>query len=75
VAFEHFSWVKVHETERVRQIVTTNMGARSEFLKESKTDFNFDKIEYRVPIQGDFESCADILITSYWLHVELGKNV
>jgi hypothetical protein len=25
-------------------------------------------------IQGDFESCADILITSYWLHVELGKN-
>jgi hypothetical protein len=26
-------------------------------------------------IQGDFESCADILITSYWLHVELGKNV
>jgi hypothetical protein len=26
-------------------------------------------------IQGDFESCADILITSYWLYVELGKNV
>jgi hypothetical protein len=26
-------------------------------------------------IQGDIESCADILITSYWLHVELGKNV
>jgi hypothetical protein len=26
-------------------------------------------------VQGDFESCADILITSYWLHVELGKNV
>jgi hypothetical protein len=25
--------------------------------------------------QGDFESCADILITSYWLHVELGKNI
>jgi hypothetical protein len=24
-------------------------------------------------IQGVFESCADILITSYWLHVELGK--
>jgi hypothetical protein len=27
-----------------------------------------------VHIQGDFESCADILITSYWLHVELGKK-
>jgi hypothetical protein len=26
-------------------------------------------------IQGDFESCADILITSYWLHVDLGKNI
>jgi hypothetical protein len=26
-------------------------------------------------LQGDFESCADILITSYWLHVELEKNV
>jgi hypothetical protein len=24
---------------------------------------------------GDFESCADILITSYWLHVELVKNI
>jgi hypothetical protein len=24
---------------------------------------------------GDFESCADILITSHWLHVELGKNI
>jgi hypothetical protein len=26
-------------------------------------------------IQGDFESCADILITSCWFHVELGKNI
>jgi hypothetical protein len=26
-------------------------------------------------IQGVFESCAEILITSYWLHVELGKNI
>jgi hypothetical protein len=26
-------------------------------------------------MQGNFESCADILITSYWLHVELGKNI
>jgi hypothetical protein len=26
-------------------------------------------------IQGDFESCADILVTSYWLHVKLGKNI
>jgi hypothetical protein len=26
-------------------------------------------------VQGDFESCADILITSYWLDVELEKNV
>jgi hypothetical protein len=28
-----------------------------------------------LPLQGDFESCADILITTYWLYVELGKNI
>jgi hypothetical protein len=33
------------------------------------------KIINNYVIQGDFESCADILITSYWLHVELGKNI
>jgi hypothetical protein len=26
-------------------------------------------------IQGVFEMRAEILITSYWLHVELGKNI
>jgi hypothetical protein len=26
-------------------------------------------------IQGVFEMCAEILTTSYWLHVELGKNI
>jgi hypothetical protein len=26
-------------------------------------------------IQGVIESCIDILTTSYWLHVELGKNI
>jgi hypothetical protein len=30
---------------------------------------------YLPNIQGVFESCADILTTSYWLHVELGKNI
>jgi hypothetical protein len=24
-------------------------------------------------VQGDFESCADILIMSHWFHVEFGK--
>jgi hypothetical protein len=28
-----------------------------------------------INIQGDFESCADILIRSHWLRVELGKSV
>jgi hypothetical protein len=27
------------------------------------------------PIQGVFEMRAQILTTSYWLHVELGKNI
>jgi hypothetical protein len=31
--------------------------------------FGFGK-EY---IQGDFEGCAEILITSYWLHVDSEK--
>jgi hypothetical protein len=35
----------------------------------------FKSIDILECIQGDFESCADILITSYWLHVELGKNI
>jgi hypothetical protein len=26
-------------------------------------------------IQGVFEMRAKVLITSYWLHVELGKNI
>jgi hypothetical protein len=26
-------------------------------------------------IQDVFESCAEILTTSYWLHAELGKNI
>jgi hypothetical protein len=30
--------------------------------------------DHSLPIQGDFESCADILM-SYWPHLELGKNV
>jgi hypothetical protein len=31
--------------------------------------------EYGKNIQGVIESCTDILTTSYWLHVELGKNI
>jgi predicted phosphoadenosine phosphosulfate sulfurtransferase len=26
-------------------------------------------------IQGVIESCTDMLTTSYWLHVELEKNI
>jgi hypothetical protein len=26
-------------------------------------------------IQGVIESCTDILTTSYWIHVELEKNI
>jgi hypothetical protein len=47
--------------------------------KVSTKKFSSSKIFYFVPdknsIQGDFETCADILIMSCWLHVELGKNV
>jgi hypothetical protein len=40
--------------------------------------FPFDRkkqISDEIIIQDDFESCAEILTTSYWLHVELGKNI
>jgi hypothetical protein len=40
--------------------------------KGTRTNKNTGNKE--ICIQGDFESCADILFTSYWLHVELGKN-
>jgi hypothetical protein len=29
----------------------------------------------KIYIQGVIESCTNILTTSYWLHVELGKNI
>jgi hypothetical protein len=32
------------------------------------------KISFR-GIQGVFEMRAQILITNYWLHIELGKNI
>jgi hypothetical protein len=33
------------------------------------------KLPFLKKIQGDIESCTDILTTSYWLHVELRKNI
>jgi hypothetical protein len=39
-------------------------------LNTTRVDFNMS-----FKIQGVIESCADIPTTSYWLHVELGKNI
>jgi hypothetical protein len=39
-------------------------------LNTTRVDFNMS-----FKIQGVIESCADILTTSYWLHVGLGKNI
>jgi hypothetical protein len=36
---------------------------------------NAHNVTQQFNIQGVFESCAEILTTSYWLHVELGKNI
>jgi hypothetical protein len=33
------------------------------------------KLLFLKKIQSLFESYTDILTTSYWLHVELGKNI
>jgi hypothetical protein len=32
------------------------------------------KLPFLKKIQGDIESCTDILTTSYWLHVEQPKK-
>jgi hypothetical protein len=45
------------------------------FAKIKNITSKIQHVFWKVALQGDFESCADILITSYWLHVELGKNI
>jgi hypothetical protein len=57
--------------------VTTQLIFSSDFIESNDLIFTIYHTRYFLPptIQGDFESCADILITSYWPHVELGKNV
>jgi hypothetical protein len=38
--------------------------------------YRFTNFKKNAPnLQGVIESCTDILTTSYWLHVELGKNI
>jgi hypothetical protein len=47
-------------------------GIFSEFRRSNRV---MKFMLYQMHIQGVFESCAEILSTSYWLHVELGKNI
>jgi hypothetical protein len=44
-------------------------------IDSSKPTLRINLNEHPIVIQGVFEMRADILITSYWLHVELGKNI
>jgi hypothetical protein len=49
---------------------------QTEFLK--LMDYGWDQMvnqDIQPDIQAVFESCAEILTTSYWLYVELGKNI
>jgi hypothetical protein len=41
----------------------------------TKSVFLISKMICHTFIQGVIESCIDILTTSYWLHVKLGKNI
>jgi hypothetical protein len=46
------------------------------FFKWGEKESNFEGEKKNIDnIQGVIESCTDILTTSYWLHVELGKNL
>jgi hypothetical protein len=49
----------------------------SGIIKESEVldSFYLDLKRTNINIQDVIESCTDILTTSYWLHVELGKNI
>jgi hypothetical protein len=49
---------------------------QTEFLK--LMDYGWNQMvnqDIQPDIQDVFESCAEILTTSYWLYVELGKNI
>jgi hypothetical protein len=54
-----------------RQFVAVPEASRYTILN----NFSFGNVHLTVYIQGVIESCTDILTTSYWLHVELGKNI
>jgi hypothetical protein len=41
----------------------------------TRSDVDSNVFNYCKYVQSVFEMCAEILTTSYWLHVELGKNI
>jgi hypothetical protein len=55
-----------------RFVVVSTVWLNSKFWFFSDVDFLYCT---HLPIQGVIESCTDILTTSYWLHVKLGKNI
>jgi hypothetical protein len=56
----------------------------TKYLKDCLIEIEYKKrqdylliilVKKNANIQGVIESCTDILTTSYWFHVELGKNI
>jgi hypothetical protein len=48
---------------------------KTETQLRSTTGRNTKRASTLNDVQDVIESCTDILTTSYWLHVELGKNI
>jgi hypothetical protein len=55
---------------------SNNNKKKSVCLRPHDRSENFNDVRFILRnIQGVIESCTDILTTSHWLHVELGKNI
>jgi hypothetical protein len=59
-----------------------SLSVYTSFYAVSRSDISYKRSYFLISqlskllyIQGVFESCAQILTMSYWLHVEFGKNI
>jgi hypothetical protein len=55
-------------------MVNHSFRLKAYLVGDQKYRYTVSRI-FNSDIQGVIESWTDILTTSYWLHVELGKNI
>jgi hypothetical protein len=59
----------------IKNAQLTEMGVNNPIVSLNDANSDFVSEMQTFVIQGVFEMRAQILITSHWLHVELGKNI